>query len=164
MKAMNRVLLPALLAALTFFFAAPVAAFDSGFNGTETSLAEEMCEDIRQSAIDAADGWEGFIATGYTDKQCEKLCKKVRKTCDKAVKNRRECFKKMDGIQNEGEKGVCKEKFEGDAQKICKNDVKEDYNRNKDGIKFAATEESDDCDDLKNACLLGCPGILFDDD
>jgi hypothetical protein len=167
MKVMNRVLLVASLGALTFFiFASPVAAFDGGFNGTEVSLAEDVCEDIGDSDSTTVDGWLSFNAVGYTDKQCKTVCKSVRRTCDKAVKTNVECHERMDKIQKDAWKTVCKVDYEGDSEdtKGCQSGVKEDYNRNKEGIKLAEADERDDCEDLQNACLLECPDILFDID
>jgi hypothetical protein len=164
MKAMNRILLPASLTALTFFFAAPVAAFDTGFNGTETSLSEEICEDIGDSAGTTVDGWHEFNAIDYTEKQCTKVCKSVARTCNKAVKTNVECHKRMDKIQNDAWKTVCKVDADGDdaAKKECQSGVKDRYNGNKEEIKAAESIEREDCEEIQNFCLADCPGILFE--
>ena len=165
MKAMNRILLPASLASLTFFFAAPVAAFDTGFNGTETSLSEEICEDIGGSAGTTLDGWAEFNAIGYTDKQCTTVCEKVKKTCDKAVKINVKCNERMDKIQNDAWKTVCKVNADGDdaANKECQSGVKDRYNDNKEEIELAESIEREDCEEIQNFCLADCPGMLFID-
>jgi hypothetical protein len=163
MKVMNRVLLVASLGALTFFiFASPVAAFDGGFNGTEVSLAEDVCEDIGDSDSTTVDGWLSFNATGYTDKQCKTVCKSVRRTCDKAVKTNEMCAIRMDRIQNDAMKDVCNVQFSGDLKSACKSAVKVEFNDNKDEIAFAESVEREDCKEVQDFCLLDCPGFLFE--
>jgi len=164
MKAMNRVLLMAALAALTFFlFAAPAAAFDTGFNGTDTSLSEEMCEDIGQTDFDTADGWSEYNAIGFNDEECEHLCKLVKRTCDKALDNREKCFKKQDSNQYRAEKMLCNFIEDKEERRSCKNTVEARKKENREEINAAVVLGEGDCEDLERGCLVDCPGIMFEE-
>lgn len=135
-----------------------------------TAFAGEIsCNEAQEDAWDHFEGRLDFgelvsetYATNATEKDCQKICKDVSKSCRKVLDTEGGANKHEVKADLKVGKRLCSTVEDKEEQAACKDDLKDLATQEKDGAKGRRDAVKDACrdDNMMQSCMDSCGGSL----
>lgn len=124
--------------------------------------AQEDVWDYFQDRLDFAEQVRAAYATNATEKDCEKICKDVSKSCRKVLDTEGGANKHEVKADLKVGKRLCGTVADKGERDVCKGDLKALATEEKDGAKSRRDDVKDACrdDNMMQSCMDSCGGSL----